>query len=233
MARGDIVVFLDDDIAIDDPAFLEAHAMNYGDPSIGGVAGRVVDARRVPGPVAGATAPAARSADPVWDFFRTAWDHMQRCDVTTAPGANMSFRRDALLAIGGVDERFAGNAFRWENDLCLRLVRAGHRVVYDPRPAVRHFYGSPGGNENAHLLGRAAGSHRWYRDFFHNHVYVALKHMPRGHLPLLLWHLYRAHVMNRPFAREGAGFLTRRHAAMVAGVLAGCRTWWRFRMDRP
>jgi GT2 family glycosyltransferase len=191
------------------------------------VAGRVLDAAN---PHTGRFD--ARSAEPVWGFFRTAWDHVERCDVTTAPGANMSFRRDALLAVGGIDERFAGNAFRWENDLCLRVVRAGHRVVYDPRPSVRHFYGSPGGNENGHLLGRTTGSHRWYRDFFHNHVYVALKHMPRAHLPVLLWHLYRAHVMNRPFAREGVRFLGRRHAAMVAGVLAGCRTWRRFRMER-
>src|SRR5262249_23273758 len=135
------------------------------------------------------------------------------------------FRREVLVAVGGLDERFAGNAFRWENDLCLRVRGAGYQVVYDPRPTVHHFYRSAGGAENRHLHGAGAGSHRWYRDFFHNHVYVALTHMPRGSLPALLWRLYRGHVLNRPYAREGLVFLARRHRALVEGVVGGWRSY--------
>ena len=218
-ATGAVVVFVDDDIRIDDPAFLAAHAANYGDPAVAGVAGRVLDARDPrPGRFD------ARAADPVWGFFHSAWDHDQRGEVTSAPGANMSFRRALVLAGGGFDERVTGNAFRWENDFCLTLRRAGHRVVYDPVPTVYHFYGSPGGNENLHLLGRAPASHGWYRDFFHNHTYVTLKHLPRRVLPRLLWRLYRAHVLNRPYAREGVAFQVARHRAFVAGVAAAWRS---------
>jgi GT2 family glycosyltransferase len=219
-ARGEVVLFLDDDVRIPDGALIAAHLDNYRDPAVGGVAGRVLDAER---PRPGTLDP--RSADPVWGFFHSGWTHATPCEVTTAPGANASFRRDVLRAVGGVDERFAGNAFRWENDLCLRVRAAGYRVVYDPRPTVHHFYGSPGGNENRHLHGREPGSHRWYRDFFHNHVYVTLTHMPRTALAPLLWRLYRGHVMNRPYAREGPAFLARRHRALVEGVLAGWLTY--------
>jgi GT2 family glycosyltransferase len=224
-ATGEIVVLVDDDIQVPDAGFLAAHAANYDEPAIGAVAGRVLDAAD---PRAGAYDP--RSADPVWGFFHSGWTHGRRVDVTTAPGTNMSARRSLLLEVGGVDERFRGNAFRWENDLCLRLRRAGHRVVYDPAPTVHHHYGSPGGADNRHLMGREPGSHGWYRDFFHNQVYVTLKHMPRGVLPRLLWRVYRAHVLNRPYLGEGAGFALARHRAFAAGVAAGWRSW---RARRP
>jgi GT2 family glycosyltransferase len=215
VARGDIALLLDDDIAIGDGDLVASHVSNYDDASVGAVAGRVLDAAQ---PHEGAYD--AGSADPEWGFFHTRWDHPVRCEVTTAPGANMSVRREAVLRLGGLDERIAGNGFRWENDLCLTLRAAGLRTVYDPRPTVLHYYGSPGGNDNRHLLGREPASHAWYRDFFHNHVYVTLKHLPPGTVPTLLWRLYRAHVLNRPFLRQGVAFLVRRHRAFVAGVLA-------------
>lgn len=227
-ARGDIVLFVDDDIRIDDKDFVAAHVAAYTDPRVGGVAGRVLDADD---PHAGRFDP--RSQDPVWGFFHTDWAHSTPCEVVTAPGANMSFRRDVVMAIGGFDERLVGNAFRWENDFCLRVRAAGFRVVYDPAPTVHHFYASPGGNENRHLMGRATGSHRWYRDFFHNQLYVTLKHAPRRALPQLLWRLYRGHVMNRPYVREGAAFVAARHRAMVAGLASGWRSHRAWRRESP
>jgi GT2 family glycosyltransferase len=48
-------------------------------------------------------------------------------------------RREALAAVGGFDERF----FLYEEDvdLCLRLRRAGWRVLYTPRAEVVHHLG--------------------------------------------------------------------------------------------
>lgn len=219
-ATGAVVLLLDDDVYLPDARLIAHHVANYVDTSIGGVAGRVLDADA---PVEGEFDPRAR--DPVWGFFHSGWTHGTRYEATTAPGANVSFRRDVLLTVGGLDERFAGNAFRWENDVCLRVRAAGYRVIYDPRPTVHHFYRSPGGNENHHLHGRGAGSHRWYRDFFHNQLYFALKHMPRRSLAPLAWRLYRSHVMNGPFAREGLGFLAARHGALLGGTVDGWRTY--------
>lgn len=225
-ARGEIVLFLDDDIRIPDPRLVARHLVNYGDPLVGGVAGRVVDA---------ATAAEGcydrRSADPVFGFFHTGWNHRTRAVVYTAPGANMSFRRELLERLGGFDERFVGNAFRFENDFVLRLHRAGRAVVFDPAAEVLHFYASPGGNDNRHLHGRDPGSHGWYVAFFHNHVYCNLKHAPRRHLPGLLWRLYRSHVLNRPYVGEGPAFVVRRHAAFARGVAGGLRSYRRRRRE--
>lgn len=54
-------------------------------------------------------------------------------------GAAIWFRRDALDAAGGWDERFF--MFMEDVDLCRRLREAGWRVEYDPRGCVMHVEG--------------------------------------------------------------------------------------------
>jgi GT2 family glycosyltransferase len=56
-------------------------------------------------------------------------------------GANMVFRRDVLLALGGFDEALdTGAALPGGGDLDVfyRLIRAGHVLVYEPRCLVFH-----------------------------------------------------------------------------------------------
>ncbi|KWX61429.1 HAD-IIIA family hydrolase [Mycobacterium sp. NAZ190054] len=42
--------------------------------------------------------------------------------------ADMAYRRDVLVAVGGFDERFP-RAYREDSDLALRIVSAGHRII--------------------------------------------------------------------------------------------------------
>jgi glycosyltransferase involved in cell wall biosynthesis len=59
-------------------------------------------------------------------------------------GANMAFRREALLEIGGFDERLgAGTRFKSGEDVDVlrRLSWCGKRGVYDPRICVYHHHG--------------------------------------------------------------------------------------------
>jgi GT2 family glycosyltransferase/peptidoglycan/xylan/chitin deacetylase (PgdA/CDA1 family) len=56
-------------------------------------------------------------------------------------GANMAFRRDALLALGGFDPCLgAGTHAKGGEDLdiCIRLILSGQTLVYEPRAIVRH-----------------------------------------------------------------------------------------------
>src|SRR5690606_29699437 len=53
-------------------------------------------------------------------------------------GANMSFRRSALDAIGGIRGNYPGTCLCEESDISLRLGRAGGRLVFQPRAIVRH-----------------------------------------------------------------------------------------------
>ena len=56
-------------------------------------------------------------------------------------GANMAFRRAALLGLGGFDPCLgAGTHTRGGEDLdiCIRLILSGQTLVYEPRAIVRH-----------------------------------------------------------------------------------------------
>ena len=57
-------------------------------------------------------------------------------------GANLSFRREALQAIGGFDpELGAGTPFPCEDiDAVASVLWAGYRGRYDPRPVVLHHH---------------------------------------------------------------------------------------------
>jgi N-acetylglucosaminyl-diphospho-decaprenol L-rhamnosyltransferase len=59
-----------------------------------------------------------------------------RADVAWVSGACMVIRRTAFEAAGGFDDRFF--LYKEEEDLCLRIRRAGGRVVYQPAVRVHH-----------------------------------------------------------------------------------------------
>jgi N-acetylglucosaminyl-diphospho-decaprenol L-rhamnosyltransferase len=60
-----------------------------------------------------------------------------RAEAAWISGAFMLVRREAFDAAGGFDERYF--LYKEEEDLCLRIRRAGHRVVYEPAVAVTHI----------------------------------------------------------------------------------------------
>lgn len=218
LATGDILVFLDDDVQIPDRHFLKRHAGCYQDASVGIVAGRVRDAKGE-----GEQAYDPRASDPVWGWYYTTWDHAGRVDVVTAPGANMSCRKEIYTRLAGFDERFTGNAVRFENDFCLRTLRAGYRVIFEPSAEVVHYYDSEGGHDNRHLYGTSEESHAWYASYFQNMAYMTVKHMPVRTWPLVCWKLWRQHVCNRPFVRQGLRFMCVRHRVFVKGIQEGLR----------
>ena len=218
MAKAPLLLFLDDDIEIREPALLARHARHYDDPSIAGVVGRIVNAD------GRGDLPRPAAAGPL-GFLDINFDHPHPMDVPTAAGANMSFRRDVVERLGGFDERYTANAFRWETDFSLRVIRAGYRIRYDPEARVLHHYGTPGGCDNGNLLGRTETSHAWYEPFFRNNTYFALKLLGGGDRARFLWRLYREHVLNRGFAAAGPAFLAHRHAALARGAAAAWRAW--------
>lgn len=179
-ATGDIIVFTDDDVRIGDPRFLHAHAQQYTDSTVAGVGGRVHDANReLNRQQTGLVCLVTRTGR----FFPNA-DSTVRQDINAPRGANMSYRRQTILDLDGFDERFRGNAMREETDFSLRVVKAGHRIVFEPSAELLHL-GLSGGSRSRDRL-------NWYRDFFFNESYFFLKHFPRVFLPLLFWRKIRA-----------------------------------------
>jgi glucosyl-dolichyl phosphate glucuronosyltransferase len=136
-ARGDVVAFLDDDAAAT-PDWLERLIRPYDDPHVVGVGGHV---------------------EAEWEGGRPAWfpqefDWVVGCSYVGQPtvasavrnpiGANMSFRRDPVVAVGGfsaevgrVGTRPAGCE---ETELSIRVVRhePTSSIVLEPGAVVHH-----------------------------------------------------------------------------------------------
>ena len=64
------------------------------------------------------------------------WPHDRRRSVRMLSGAALMVRREAIDAVGGFDERF--HMYAEDNEWCLRIVRAGWLLVFEPAVVVRH-----------------------------------------------------------------------------------------------
>ena len=136
-ATGEVVVFLDDD-ARAAPRWLEEMSKHYRDPTVIGVGGLVV-------PLWASGAP---------DWFPPEFGWVVGCSYTGQPehtavvrnpiGANMSFRRDPVLAVGGFRVevgRVGADALGGEEtELSIRLAQhhPGSRILHEPAAVVHH-----------------------------------------------------------------------------------------------
>jgi GT2 family glycosyltransferase len=136
-AGGEIAAFLDDDAEADD-LWLSYLCAHYRDPSVIGVGGRVV--------------PQWERGRPAW--FPTEFDWVVGCTYRGLPeelapirnlmGANMSFRRDAVMGVGGFSPALGRVGSTpvgcEETELCIRLTSRGADVslLYEPQATVQH-----------------------------------------------------------------------------------------------
>jgi len=124
-ASGEIVAYVDDD-AWPDPHWLRYLAISYRRGDLVGVGGPNLPPPG-DGPIADCVANAPGGPVHVLLDDRIA-EHI--------PGCNMSFRRDALLGVGGFDPvyRVAGD----DVDLCWRLQERGGLIGFAPAAVVWH-----------------------------------------------------------------------------------------------
>jgi len=138
-ASGEILLFLDDDVAFE-PGLIAAHVRNYRDGAVAGVTGLVLERGRTP---TTRLSRVCRNTRLGYLFFRH--DYAARCRVPNVAEGNMSFRRRVLVDVGLIDERFRENAYLWGMDLAVRVAKTGGRIVHDPTAAVIHLRHPSGG----------------------------------------------------------------------------------------
>lgn len=80
-------------------------------------------------------------------------------DVAWVSGAAMLIERETFTALGGFDERFF--LYKEDEDLCLRIRRAGGTIRYQPSVVVRHV--------GSVVAGRGEELDRATRLFFEKH----------------------------------------------------------------
>jgi GT2 family glycosyltransferase len=166
-SRGDIVLFVDDDV-IPSARLVRGHAAAYADPGIWAVVGQVLQ----PGEEIAHFDEATLRAGTIRDLeFR--FNHDLPTDVQNVIACNLSVHRQRALSIGGFDENFVAAAYRFESDFALRIVAAGGRVRFEPAAALRHLHVPTGGV-------RAHGDHRRSAKPSHSSgdYYFARHHVP-------------------------------------------------------
>jgi N-acetylglucosaminyl-diphospho-decaprenol L-rhamnosyltransferase len=90
------------------------------------------------------------------------WDHASPRSVDWVSGAAMLVRRDAVAAVGGMDEAFF--MFNEDVDWCRRMNQAGWSVDYVPAAeAVHHIGASLGGVADRVILERHRGMIHYFR----------------------------------------------------------------------
>jgi GT2 family glycosyltransferase len=201
-AKGEIILFIDDDVKI--PVdYLKNHARNYQDkPEIGAVAGRVFDRMKLEdsqsqhqGDTYSIEDLPPEAMDPGIAWYYIDLVHTTKAQpVISARGCNMSFRQEIFKKYGvWFDERFRGSAVREESDFCLRLRRTGYQIWYDPEAHLVHLGEETGG---CHDIGTR--SLKYQVTFYHNHFLMALKNLTFSQQLRLYVKLFDCHVLGNP-----------------------------------
>ncbi|MGK7891696.1 MAG: hormogonium polysaccharide biosynthesis glycosyltransferase HpsN [Leptolyngbyaceae cyanobacterium] len=195
-AKGEVVLFLDDDVQLT-PDFLAAHAKNFEHSEIGAVAGRVFDRMKLadfdPNLLIEDLPPEAMDPGIAW-YHLNLVHTIKPQRVITARGCNMSFRR-SLFEDHNIwfDERFRGSAVREESDFCLRIRQTGLKIWYDPEAHLVHLGEESGG---CHDIGTR--SLKYQMTFYHNHFLMAMKNLTLGQFLRLAAKLFDCHVLGNP-----------------------------------
>ncbi len=203
-AKGDIMIFIDDDIKLP-PGYLQAHSQNFQqNPAIGAVAGRVFDRMKLADYAHQKTEDNSpysidylppEAMDP-----GIAWYHIDLVHTTkpqrviSARGCNMSFRRDIFTKYDiWFDERFRGSAVREESDFCLRLRQTNYQIWYAPEAHLVHLGEETGGCHDI-----TTRSPKYQLTFYHNHFLMALKNLNLSQQLRLYVKLFDCHVLGNP-----------------------------------
>jgi len=198
-AAGDIVAFIDDD-AIPEAEWLDQLALGYDADDIGGVGGIVFDQTGYSYQYQYSSANRLGNANWKLTSAVESLNFPKSLHFPYLQGTNASFRRTALLEIGGFDEEY--EYYLDETDVCVRLIDAGYIVRQMPNAYVHHkFLPSNIRDENR------VATYRY--PVIKNKIYFSLRHG-------------RDHFSMQEIVRDNVGFVDA-HLADVDSHIAGGR----------
>ncbi len=193
LSKGEVILFLDDDVIISNPNFLNNHYRHYQDEEIFGVVGSTFE----------------YSKDELPGFKRkngknilVDWLNFPRnygCHTFVASGRsnNLSVRRECAIAVGGMDENYEKGAHREEADFCIRIYRKYGAFLFDPQARLIHIGNKIGGirswNDNQfvkakhHMVGA---------------IYFVLHTAPKKYFPIFVLDMFRYFLINKTILKR-------------------------------
>ena len=159
-ARGEIIVFTDDDVSFE-PGFIAAHVAAHADGTHV-VQGRVTEQ--------GSKHP----SQPTWLTgslrFKGGDNYDRDGKTNNITGCNFSMRRDVIERIGYFDENFTGVSVREESDYALRAFKAGLRFKFSASAALFHHRSPSGG------VGSGVRNNFFEKSYYYCELMFAKKH---------------------------------------------------------
>ena len=132
----DVLLFLEDDVEIASGQFIENHLRWYTRPELGAVHGAVIQQGQQLPP-----APEYSLQPSPHELLVRSPNCNRRQATIGLAGGNLSIRREVFDSVGGFDERFSRAE---DQDLGLRLFKAGIMVLFDHEAAVVHLRSAGG-----------------------------------------------------------------------------------------
>lgn len=210
-AVGEVVLFVDDDVVPLQNDFIFSHVMNYADPRVVAVAGRVIeDGSEVH------DKPALKFTK--WGTIKGNPNSTMRAWADTMKGCNMSVKKKAAIRAGMFSKEIAGTAQFEDAEFALRLQKvSGKQIVFDPEAVLYHKRVPIGGCGSRQVS--SLERHFWR---FHNMTVACLRN-PRRINPFffLLGRLVSALKIAVMMRDLSAPFW------LIAAVMFGARTYFR------
>ncbi len=203
VSHAPIVLFLDDDVVLHKDMVKEHLDAHKKHPEVSAIAGRVLQ-KGFP------------IKKDVLTFDKYGISHgvftaTQASYTNAFPGGNHSIKVKDALSIGGFDTRYYYNAFREENDMSLRMVKAGLKIYYEPKAALTHLASPSGGT-------RAKKQYKHLYDtahFYRNELFFTLRFVESRNLFKALRIKYEMYCPT-PSRRQGL----RRRFYFLLGIVA-------------
>lgn len=189
LAKAPIVLFLDDDVIIDNPDFIKNHLENYSiEPNLPGVFGCVLNKNKefdsiLPNKV--------DNKYLGWMYFPKNYDKPFK--IGNGISCNLSVQKKYALEIGGMDENFYKGAHREESDFCFRLASKYGKLNYDPTTYLIHI-GNPLGGIRSwnNSRGIIHSKQHMFGDW-----YFMFKHIEWFLWPIYSWKILRRFILHK------------------------------------
>lgn len=189
LAKAPIVLFLDDDVIIDNPDFIKNHLENYSiEPNLSGVFGCVLKKNkefvsRLPNKV--------NNKYLGWMYFPKNYDKPFK--IGNGISCNLSVQKKFAIEIGGMDENFYKGAHREESDFCFRLASKYGKLNYDPTTYLIHI-GNPLGGIRSwnNSRGIIHSKQHMFGDW-----YFMFKHIAWFLWPIYSWKISRRFLLHK------------------------------------
>lgn len=165
MAAGDVVAFIDDD-AVPEAEWLTDLAKSYANSDVGAAGGFVYDNTGTAFQAKFVTTDRRGYPNAHWSEAASYRNFPFSAEFPHLLGTNCSFRRSALIEIGGFDEEY--EYFLDETDVCCRINDAAHRIDQRSDAFVHHKYAPNEQRDETNVV------RNWY-SLIKNRVYFGMR----------------------------------------------------------